>query len=446
MTDVQAALRGALERGNFEEFAGIYAPDAVLELSIQGARSVLAGAAAAAAGLGRLFPAAGKLVEWRAQASEHGLALWVEVSTGDGRALRQRQYLHVSDGAVARHWIYSAPPRSSEPLPEEDDAGRRAVEQVGPVEHQEVLASTGWSGARLERAVLRDGRKVVAKRLAPGGDWLGRQSGDRGREALLQRDLLHRLPPEIDTAVIATVEQEDGWWLVMRDVSDELLDMTRPITRDEHRLTMRAANAMWSEFWGEEVPHVMSQANRLHLCSTEMSRRERDGLDLLPKQFESAWEAFAEEVEPDVARAVIACVEDPRQLATRLEPHGSTLLHGDIRDEQMGFPGGRLLLLDWGVATQGHPAVELAWYMCHCAWRIAATHDQIVEDFRRARGDADDPEALALGLFCGLVQYGWILGLAARIHTEPAERAWARSELDWWVPRARKCLEGVWAP
>jgi hypothetical protein len=314
------------------------------------------------------------------------------------------------------------------------------------VEHQEVLASTGWSGARLERAVLKDGRRVVAKRLAPGGDWLGRASGDRGREALLQRDVMHRLPPEIDTAGIATIEQDDGWWLVMRDVSDQLLDLTRPITRDEHRMVMRAANGMWEEFWNEPVPHVMPQATRLHLCSTEMARRERDGSDLLPKQLESAWEAFGEAVDADVAGAVMACVEQPGPLAARLEPHGTTLLHGDIRDEQMGFPGGRLLLLDWGVATQGHPAVELSWYMCHCAWRIEATHDELVEDFREARGDADDPEALALGLFCGLVQYGWILGLAARIHTDPAERAWAREELDWWVPQARECLERVWSP
>ena len=268
--------------------------------------------------------------------------------------------------------------------------------------------------------MLKDGTRVVAKRLDPGSDWLGRQSGDLGREALLQRDLLHRLPAELDTAVIQAVEQEDGWWLVMRDVADELLDMTRPITRDEHRIVMRAANGMWEEFWGEQLPHVVSQANRLFLASPEMSRRERDGSDLLPKQFESAWEAFCEEVAPDVADAVISCVEDPGPLAARLAPHGSTLLHGDMRDEQMGFSGDRLVLIDWGLATQGHPAVELAWYLCHCAWRIEAGHDEMVEDFRRARGEADDADALALGLLSGLVQYGWIFGLAARIHTDPS--------------------------
>ena len=63
---------------------------------------------------------------------------------------------------------------------------------------------------------------------------------------------------------------------------------------------MRAANGMWEEFWDEPVPHVMPQATRLHLCSAEMAGVERDGSDLLPKQLESAWQAFAEAVDPDV--------------------------------------------------------------------------------------------------------------------------------------------------
>jgi hypothetical protein len=42
--------------------------------------------------------------------------------------------------------------------------------------------------------------------------------------------------------------------------------------------------------------------------------------------------------------------------------------------------------------------------------------------------------------------YGWILGLCAVIHTDPTERRWAREELAWWVPRARRTLETWWVP
>jgi hypothetical protein len=57
---------------------------------------------------------------------------------------------------------------------------------------------------------------------------------------------------------------------------------------------------------------------------------------------------------------------------------------------------GTLLVLDWGVATQGHPVLDLAWYMVHDVSRIAATHDAVVEDFRRAPGERDDPRAVDL--------------------------------------------------
>ena len=62
-------------------------------------------------------------------------------------------------------------------------------------------------------------------------------------------------------------------------------------------------------------------------------------------------------------------------------------------------------------------------------------------------GEEVDAVALAvgLGMIAGLVMYGWILGHSAVIHPDPAERGWAREELGWWVPRARRALE-TWSP
>ena len=163
--------------------------------------------------------------------------------------------------------------------------------------------------------------------------------------------------------------------------------------------------------------------------------------DVLPKQIEAGWEAFAEAVDTDVAGAVLDLNAAPKRLAAALERHGTTLIHGDLRDENIGLPPGRLVLLDWGLATRGHPAVDLGWYMVHDVWRIEATHDEVVEDFRRALGERDDPQALDLGLVAGLVMYGWIFGHSAVVHTDPAEREWALRELDWWVPRVRLALD-----
>jgi Ser/Thr protein kinase RdoA (MazF antagonist) len=227
----------------------------------------------------------------------------------------------------------------------------------------------------------------------------------------------------------------------MRDVSDELLDHTTPLTRDQNRFVLGAAAAMWEEFWDDAPDDAATLADRLGAAAPAVAERERDGVDILPKQFEAAWEAFAEAVAPDVAEPVLELLAAPDRLAKALEERGSTLIHGDLRDENIGLAGDRLVLLDWGLASRGHPAAELAWYMCHDVWRIEASHDEVVDDFRAALGERDDPLALELGLISGLVQYGWIFGHSAVVHTDPAEREWAREELDWWVPRVRRALD-----
>src|SRR4029079_15681101 len=121
-----------------------------------------------------------------------------------------------------------------------------------------------------------------------------------------------------------------------------------------------------------------------------------------------------------VGEAVLGLVDDVTPLSDALAARGTTLIHGDLRDENIAFTDGRLVLLDFGLATQGHPAAELAWYMVHDVWRIAATHDEVVEDFRAAMAERDDPVALELGLISGLVQYAWIFGPRAAGHTRPA--------------------------
>ncbi len=175
-------------------------------------------------------------------------------------------------------------------------------------------------------------------------------------------------------------------------------------------------------------------------------RRGRgDGLDLLPKQYEAFWEAFAEAVDDDVAEPLLRLVDDPAPLVAQLDACGTTLIHADIRDEQIGLERDRLILLDWGRASQGHPVVDFFWSICHNAWRVDAGHDDLVEDYRRVRGERDDPRALELGVLAGLVMYGWVFGHSAARHPDPAEREWARGELAWWVPRARRALE-TWSP
>jgi Phosphotransferase enzyme family len=435
-------LRDCLASGQLGPLSDAYAPQAVLDASLPGARRKYVGPAAIVEALGECFRGPGRLVEWTPSLHPEGVAVWLERVDDAGGAVRQRHYARLVDGLVTHHWVYAARPHSA-PAASIPEAAEELFAALGPIDERTTLASSGWSGNRLDRLVLADGQVLIAKRIVPGTDWLGRATSDPGREALLHVEGAYgRMPAQVDPAVVATEREEGGaWWIVMRDVSDHLLDDSTPLTREQNRFILESAAALWHEFWDDAPGCASPLTGRLGMSALAVAKRERAGLDILPKQFEAAWEAFAEVVDDDVADPILSLLERPARLAEALDARGATLIHGDLRDENIGLPDGRLVLLDWGLATRGHPAVELAWYMCHDVWRIEAGHDDVVEDFRHALGERDDSLALELGLISGLVQYGWILGHSAVVHPDPAEREWARRELGWWVPRVRHALD-----
>jgi hypothetical protein len=404
------ALRAAMATGDVDALARTYARNAVLQASLPGGRVRRDGRPAIVAELGTWWGGPGEVDEWRAGEWPAGAAL---TATRDG--LRRRHYLHLSGDLIARHWVYAMAP-----------AG----------------LGGGNSGAQLERVTLPDGTPGIAKRVVPGGDWLGRVAGGRAITAELWRaGILQRLPASIETGIVAVEPEGDGWRIVMRDLSAALLPAQGPISRARHREVMAAAAALHAAFRGQRFDGAITLEGHLAISSPAVADAERDGSDVIPKQLETAWEAFADAADDDVAQAVLANLADPGPLARSLRAGGTTLVHGDLRDDNLGFVDGRVVLLDWDIAGEGTPAVEVAWYLCHDAWRTEGTHDELLEDFLVAEDGAVSEHDLDLGLIAGLQLYGWIFGHSALIHPDPAERAWAREELGWWVPRVRAALE-----
>jgi hypothetical protein len=391
VTAIAARLRCAARSGDAASLEGAYAAGARFDAGLPGRRIVCHEPFTA---LAELWDRPAELVEWDCREHPTGLALWLERRHADGTAQRQRHYLHVDeDGTIRAHWVYAAPPRSTAPVVE--DSADTAFALVGEVAERTPVVSRGWSGARLERATTTDGHCLIAKRIEPAAEWICRWTGDAGREAILARDGVLADLKGIDPAAITAAPDGEAWWAVMRDATDDLLDDTSPLEREDHRRILAALDSMWTAFEGTSLEYLASSRSRLGIAGPPVAERERDGHDLLPNQFEAAWEAFHQAVEPDVGDAVVSLVTEPGPLADALAARGTTLLHGDVRDE-------------------------------------------LVEDFRALR---DDPVALDVGLLAGLVMYGWILGHSAVIHSDPAERSWARDELAWWVPRARLGLE-----
>jgi hypothetical protein len=404
------ALRAAMATGDVEALAPAYARNAVLEASLPGGRVRRAGRAAIVAELAGWWDGPGEVGEWRAGQWAAGAAL-----TAAREGVRRRHYLHLSGDLIARHWVYAMAPAS---------------------------LGAGNSGATLERVTLPDGTAGIAKRVVPGGDWLGRAVGGRAVTAdLWNAGVLQRLPPAIETGIVAVEPDGDGWRILMRDLAAHLLDADGPISRAHHREVMAAAAALHAAFRDEPVGAGIALERHLAISSPAVAAAERDGSDVIPKQLETAWEAFTEAADDDVAQAVLANLGDPAPLARALAAGGTTLIHGDVRDENLGFADGRVVLLDWDLAGEGTPALEVAWYLCHDAWRTQATRDELLDDFLAAEEGAVSERDLDLGLIAGLQLYGWIFGHSAVIHPDPAERSWARAELGWWVPRVRAALE-----
>jgi hypothetical protein len=440
MAMLSQVLREAVRTGDFGEVGPLLAEESIFDSSSERGRFIVRGRDAILAHLSG--PGPGEVVDWQAEDWDSGCAVSFEWR-GQNSVDRRRWYVRRKLGEIVAWRSYAARPRGEPGTGVEVPAG--VLEGLGPGARRADLEHSGNSGAALERIVLADGSQLIAKRVGPGADWLGRVTRDRGRTALLwEAGAFERMPDDLDHGIQSVVPDGDGWWVVMRDLSATFLGDERRISREESRRILAAAAAMYREFAGESLDGATTLADRLGMASPRIAESERDAPDLLPKQLEAAWDAFAEAVPDDVAAEVIQAARDTTALAAALLEAGpQTLIHGDLRDDNLGLDGDRIVLLDWDLATTGTPTVELAWYLCHDTWRIDATTDVVEADFREAEGYLLNDREVELGILSGLVQYGWIFGHSLLVHPDPAEQEWARTELDWWIPRTRRALEAV---
>lgn len=434
--DLAPALRAAVESGDWPRDR--FARDVVLRTSNEAGRRRLEGAETVIAHLAG--PGPGEVRVWEAQEWDTGLALTFEWAgaTED----RRRWYVKTDEhGRIVEIW--SAAARPAPPAGEAPAPPAELLTEIG-AERLEPLVHGGNSGAALLRAFGAGGRTFVLKRVVPGSDWLARATRDQGRTArLYEAGAFSVMPERLEHGIVAVARDGDGAWVAMRDVSGQLLPADERLSRARSSHVLEVAAELHAGFHARVPEGPAELSDRLGMASPAVAHAERAGTDLLPKQFEHAWEAFSEIVPTDVGEPVLRLSEDAGPLADALVvAHGApTLIHGDLRDDNLGFAGERIVLIDWDLATAGTPTVDFAWYLAQDAWRIDASHNQLEEDHRAAQGERLSERELELGMLSGLVQYGWLLAHSARVHPDPVETEWGREELSWWVPRVRRALE-----
>ena len=61
----------------------------------------------------------------------------------------------------------------------------------------------------------------------------------------------------------------------------------------------------------------------------------------------------------------LACRPEPVAKALLRAHAAPTLIHGDLRGDDLSFDGDRVVLIDWDLATAATPTVEFASYLAH---------------------------------------------------------------------------------
>ncbi|WP_165949135.1 phosphotransferase [Kribbella turkmenica] len=305
------------------------------------------------------------------------------------------------------------------------------------VERVVLEGHDGRSGARLERVRLDDGTPLVVKYADPASDLSVALTGGVDRERLLwSSGVLDRLPAGVGHAIVEVFGRDGSTVTVMRDLGDAVPGWKRTLTTAECDRILGALTDLHREFTGQAPHGLVPLETRLTLMSPQVAG-SRSGE--LPGAVLRGWELFAEIVEPSVADAVFAVHGDPGPLATALRRSGSTLLHADLWLVNLALPPDEVVLLDWALATEGPPALDLAIFLTGSAAHVEPGREDLISRFR-SLGDVTAAD-IDLALLAGLVDHGWNKALDAADHSDPVIRDRERDDLAWWVEHGRAGLD-----
>jgi phosphotransferase family enzyme len=311
------------------------------------------------------------------------------------------------------------------------------------VVRQPTLEHDGRSGARLERGVLDDGRRVVIKWSDPRTDLTGLvTSGAENRELQLwDAGVLDRLPRGVAHALLGAGWVGDQVVTVMRDLGPHVLSWNdRFVVVDLQRL-FGAVASLHATFRGVPPPGLCQLDIRLSLFAPDRVRPHIGTDNPLPALIVRGWGVFAELVPHDVASQVFEALARPERIARSLSGPPTTMLHGDLWLVNIALPPAEVVLLDWALATAGPAVLDFVSFMAGCASNVALDAGALLDEIRRACGADHDERVLRLALFCGLLEQGWNKSIDAVEHPDAAVRHVQRAELDWWVLQARIALD-----
>lgn len=305
----------------------------------------------------------------------------------------------------------------------------------GATDRVSVHPDDGKSGSDFELLTL-NGERMFLKVVSYDRDWIMRCSGntDHWEYKAWCAGLYHRVPPEIDTAMVAMAldrtEATPRLAMLMRDISDGLIpagDDPVPVALHEQLIDHMAAFHV--AFWGwQDTVGLSPIESRFGFFSDANIERELATAEppvpiVVAKE---GWAALPRRA-PRLNALVQAVRANPSLLGDKLRSTPLAFVAGDWKMGNLGsHADGRSIVLDWAYPGASAPCLDLTWYLAINSARIPISKEDTIAAFREGlerRGVDTD------GWF--EPQLGWsLLGAMCML-------AWNKSlgdddELAWW--------------
>lgn len=187
-----------------------------------------------------------------------------------------------------------------------------------------------------------------------------------------QHELLDHLPEEIAHGIIACSVDENGYVILMHNVSQDLIPEDQPLSDTDHAFVLGAMAALHSAFWEDSL----LDNPKLNLCKPEdffthtSPEKARQMAQINPSfvldMIIEGRRRVPKFVDAETAGLMHDLVHDPTPLCTALARYPQTLVHTDVRLANLGLERGkhpRLIMLDWARQTRTVPAVDLVYYL-----------------------------------------------------------------------------------
>ncbi|MDP9236867.1 MAG: aminoglycoside phosphotransferase family protein [Chloroflexota bacterium] len=296
---------------------------------------------------------------------------------------------------------------------------------------EEPLIHSGYSGAALTKIVRGDGDRFVLKRMSIARDWIMRATDDSAcREAGFALSGV-ALGERIRTPTVGAARDNGGYALLMRDISDHLLPQNAITAAELDAIIEKMAELHSVPLPEARVVPWCGRRQRLLLLTPAGARVAATYDAGVAPHLARGWALFDELAPRPIVELIRALSEDPTPLIDLLASLPRSLLHGDLKFDNIGLDdAGRMWLIDWAMPMLAPPAVELGWFLAINSRRLPATLDETTQRYTEAARIAPKLRARhdAATVLCGLLLRGWRKALDAD-DGEPGE-------LQWWCERA----------